>query len=167
MLRDGLSDAAPHGVEFHRANVRGAIDVLRETPTPRVLIVDVSGEDRPLTALEELSDVVEPDVHVLLIGECNDVNFYRHATRILGVMEYLFKPITRDMVARHFGPVILNRRAGRKPCRADASSRSPACAAASVPAPSRPIWPGISASGRIATPCCWTPICTAAAARCC
>jgi pilus assembly protein CpaE len=109
VLRDGLTDAAPHGVEFHRASVRAAIDLLRETSTPRVLIIDVTGEGRPLTALEELSDVVEPDVQVLLIGEYNDVNFYRHSTRILGVKEYLFKPITRDMVARHFGPVILNR----------------------------------------------------------
>ena len=109
VLRDGLSDAAPRGVEFHRANIRGAIDLLRETTTPRILIVDVTGEGRPLTALESLSDVVEPDVQVLLIGEFNDVNFYRHATRILGVKEYLFKPITRDMVARHFGPVIMNR----------------------------------------------------------
>ena len=109
VLRDGLSDAAPHGIEFHRTNVRGAIDTLSETATPRVLIIDVAGEGRPLTALESLSDVVEPDVHVLLIGEFNDINFYRHATRILGVKEYLFKPITRDMVARHFAPVILNR----------------------------------------------------------
>jgi pilus assembly protein CpaE len=89
--------------------MRGAIEVLREHATPRVLIVDVSGDGRPLTSLEDLSDVVEPDVQVLLIGEYNDINFYRHATRILGVKEYLFKPVTRDMVARHFGPVILNR----------------------------------------------------------
>jgi pilus assembly protein CpaE len=109
VLRDGLSDAAPRGIEFHRSNVRGAIEVLQDAATPRVLVIDVTGETRPLTALESLSDVVEPDVHVLLIGEYNDVNFYRHATRILGVKEYLFKPITRDMVARHFGPVILNR----------------------------------------------------------
>jgi len=109
ILRDGLSDAAPRGVEFHRANVRSAIELLQEIATPRVLIVDVTGEGRPLTALESLSDVVEPDVHVLLIGEFNDVNFYRHATRILGVKEYLFKPVTHDMVARHFGPIIMNR----------------------------------------------------------
>ena len=109
ILRDGLSDAAPRGIEFHRTNVRGAIEILEKTATPRILIIDVSGEGRPLNALESLSDVVEPDVHVLLIGEFNDVNFYRHATRILGVREYLFKPITRDMVARHFGPIILNR----------------------------------------------------------
>lgn len=34
ILRDGLSDAAPRGVEFHRANVRSAVDVLRATATP-------------------------------------------------------------------------------------------------------------------------------------
>lgn len=109
VLRDGLVDAAPHGIEVHRSGIRGAIEALQKTSTPRVLVVDVSGEARPLTALESLSEVVEPDAHVLLIGEFNDVNFYRHATRILGVMEYLFKPLTRDMVARHFGPIILNR----------------------------------------------------------
>ena len=27
----------------------------------------------------------------------------------MGVKEYLFKPITRDMVARHFSPIIMNR----------------------------------------------------------
>ena len=69
VLRDGLSDAAPRGIEFHRSNVRGAIEVLQDTPTPRVLVIDVTGETRPLTALESLSDVIEPDVHVLLIGE--------------------------------------------------------------------------------------------------
>ena len=84
MLRDGLSDAAPHGVEFHRTNIRGAIEILRQTSTPRVLVVDVAGEGRPLNALESLSEVVEPDVQVLLIGEFNDVNFYRHATRSVG-----------------------------------------------------------------------------------
>ncbi len=31
VLRDGLSDAAPRGVEFHRTNIRGAIDILRQT----------------------------------------------------------------------------------------------------------------------------------------
>ena len=109
VLRDGLIDAAPHGIEVHRTGIRGAVETLQKTPTPRVLVVDVSGEARPLTALEALSEVVEPDAHVLLIGEFNDVNFYRHATRILGAMEYLFKPLTRDMVARHFGPIIMNR----------------------------------------------------------
>jgi pilus assembly protein CpaE len=35
VLRDGLSEAAPHGIEFHRANIRGAVDLLRQIATPR------------------------------------------------------------------------------------------------------------------------------------
>jgi pilus assembly protein CpaE len=73
-----------------------------------VLIVDISGTDQPLAALGELSDVVEPDVRVLVIGDRDDLNFYRQITRGLGVLEYLYRPLMRDMVARYFGPLILN-----------------------------------------------------------
>src|SRR5215469_5648138 len=67
VMRDALVEVAARGIEFHRANIRDAIAVLEKTPTPRILIVDVSGEARPLSALESLSDVVEPDVQVLLL----------------------------------------------------------------------------------------------------
>ena len=72
-----------------------------------MLIVDVSGEDQPLSALGELSDVVEPDVRVLVVGDREDLNFYRQMTHGLGVMEYLYQPLMRDMVARYFGPLVL------------------------------------------------------------
>jgi GNAT superfamily N-acetyltransferase len=35
---------------------------------PRVLVVDISGEEQPLSALSELAHVVEPDVCVLVVG---------------------------------------------------------------------------------------------------
>ena len=34
-----------------------------------MLLVDISGEEQPLSALSELSHVVEPDVCVLVVGE--------------------------------------------------------------------------------------------------
>jgi pilus assembly protein CpaE len=46
---------------------------------------------------------------VLVIGDREDLNFYRQLTRGLGVLEYLYQPLMRDMVARHFGPLILHR----------------------------------------------------------
>jgi pilus assembly protein CpaE len=58
--------------------------------------------------LGELSDVVEPDVRVLVIGDREDLNFYRQMTHGLGVLEYLYRPLMRDMVARYFGPLILH-----------------------------------------------------------
>ena len=102
-LREGLADAAPFGLEVRRATIRQAIAALQKMPTPRVVIVDISGEDQPVSALVDLSDVVEPDVRVLVIGDREDTNFYRQITRGLGALEYLYKPLTRAMVARHFG----------------------------------------------------------------
>jgi pilus assembly protein CpaE len=105
-LREGLLETLPHGFDIRRGSVRAAMTALHKMPTPHVLIVDVSGEDQPLAALGELSDVVEPDVRVLVIGDREDLNFYRQMTHGLGVMEYLYQPLLRDMVARYFGPLI-------------------------------------------------------------
>lgn len=110
-LREGLVEAVPQGFDVRRGNVRAAIAALQKMATPRTLVVDVSGEDQPLSALSDLSNVVEPDVRVLVIGDREDLNFYRQVTRGLGVLEYLYKPLLRDMVARHFGPLLTNRAA--------------------------------------------------------
>jgi pilus assembly protein CpaE len=107
-LREGLVEAVPQGFEIHRGTVRAAMAALHKMPTPHVLIVDVSGEEQPLSTLGELSDVVEPDVRVLVIGDREDLNFYRQMTHGLGVLEYLYRPLMRDMVARYFGPLILH-----------------------------------------------------------
>ncbi len=107
MLRDGLAEATAEPFDIHKGGIRSAITALHKLPTPYSLIVDISGEDEPLTALLDLSQVVEPDVRVLVIGEINNLDFYREVTRGMGVREYLPKPLTRAMVMRLFVPIIL------------------------------------------------------------
>ena len=106
VLRDGLSESLPEGIEVRRGGVATAISTLQKSPTPRTLIIDVSGQEQALTALSDLSQVVEPEVRVLVIGDREDLNFYRIVTRGLGVLEYLYKPLVKDMVARYFGPLV-------------------------------------------------------------
>ena len=126
-VNDGASEAALQeamvdmqgGLEFHRGGVKAAIVAMQRLPTPRVLIVDVSDEDEPLAALEALSDVVEPHVCVLVIGKISGLDFYREITRRVGVAEYLAKPLTREMAARHFWPA----RAGACPGRRRGAGR--------------------------------------------
>ena len=108
---DGLADVLPDGVDVRRGGIRAAIAAMRKSTTPGVLIVDISGDDHPLTALAELADVVEPDVCVLVIGDVDSVDFYREVTHNLGAQDYLPKPMTSDKVARHFGGIV----AGRAP----------------------------------------------------
>ena len=106
ILRDGLTDAGCTRPEIRRGGLRIAISTLRKSPTPRVLIVDVEGEGDALRALQALSEVAEPSAAVLVIGDSQDLDFYRELTRGLGVSEYLSKPLTRDRVSRLFGPIV-------------------------------------------------------------
>ena len=117
VLRDGLGDLVANGMDIRRGTVRTAITAMAKLPTPEVLIIDIAGEDQPLHALGELSEVVEPGVRVLVIGDTDDVDFYRHITRGMGVMEYIFKPITREAVARHFAPLVTRKTIGQDAAR--------------------------------------------------
>jgi pilus assembly protein CpaE len=113
-LCDGLADVLPAGVDVRRGGIRAAITAMRKGTTPGVLVVDVSDEDQPLTALAELADVVEPDVSVLVIGEVHSVDFYREVTHRMGAKDYLSKPLTNDKVVHRFGAIV----AGRAPAAA-------------------------------------------------
>ena len=105
-VRDGLADLLVESADMRRGGIRAAVTALQKMITPRILVVDVSGEDEPLAALGSLSEVVEPDVCVLVVGDIHDITFYREVTRGLGAMEYVAKPLTRDIVSRHFGPYV-------------------------------------------------------------
>lgn len=105
-LRDGLSEAVPGSLDIRRGGIRTAVAAMRRNATPRTFIIDVGGEAQPLTALTGLAEVLEPDVQVLVIGDRSDVDFYRQITRGLGSIDYLPKPLSRDMVQRHFAPLV-------------------------------------------------------------
>ena len=76
--------------------------IWRRQRSPDLLIVDLSGIDLPIGAMESLSQVCEPSVTVVAIGDRNDVALYRNL-RALGVAEYLFKPLPADQVEAMFG----------------------------------------------------------------
>ena len=96
----------PKKIEFRHAGIRAAIATLASMATPAALIVDLSGEENPLVALSDLSQVLEPNVRLLVVGDREGVDFYRQVTHGLGVLEYLHKPLSRDIVARLFGPLL-------------------------------------------------------------
>ncbi len=100
------------GLTVHRGGITSAIADLVRDQTPQVLLVAVSGVSDPLAALDNLADVCEPDVKVLAIGDRTDMGFYREITRGLGVVEYLYKPLTRDNVTRLFMPFVKGRAPG-------------------------------------------------------
>ncbi len=109
-LREGLSGIVSEKVEFRHAGIRAAIATLAGMASPLTLIVDLGGEENPLVELSNLLQVLEPNVRMLVVGDSQGVDFYRQVTRDLGALEYLHKPLTRDIVARYFGPLLNQQR---------------------------------------------------------
>jgi len=105
-LREGLTNTV-EGVEIRRGTILHAVKHLTKEPTPRALIVDITGVERPLDQLDNLARVCTPDIKVLVIGRDNSVGFYRDLVRNMGVAEYLYKPLTRDNVAHLLVPQIV------------------------------------------------------------
>jgi len=113
-LADETSESAVRGglgpivedLQIRRGNITNAIRAMEKEATPRVLIVDVAGIEDAFAELDNLAQVCEPDVRVLVVGDREDVAFYRRLTQGVGAHEYLYKPLTRDHVARLFSPAI-------------------------------------------------------------
>ncbi len=109
-LTEALAGALGPDAVFRMGGVNEMREGLRHQERPMAaLIVDVAGEANPIGVLEELAMYVEPGTRVFVIGDNETVEFYRHITRGLGVLEYLCKPLNREVVARIFLPGMLNR----------------------------------------------------------
>lgn len=76
----------------HWGGVPEAVRLLGEQRSPRLLLIDISGIDLPLSAMSELAEVCEPGVTVIAIGDRNDVGLFRDLVNS-GVSDYLVKPL--------------------------------------------------------------------------
>jgi len=92
-----VADSLSGTVEVRRGDVRTATRDLQKERSPDVLLVDVSAIDLPVSAMEGLASVCEPNVRVIVVGDANDIGLYRQLKQ-LGVAEYLFKPLKADLV---------------------------------------------------------------------
>ncbi len=88
--------------------VEDAIEHLAHTPSPGILVVDLSDCQEPLGALDHLATMCTPGTFFIALGEVNDVGLYR-ALRAAGVADYFVKPVTGEALsaalkaARHHG----------------------------------------------------------------
>jgi pilus assembly protein CpaE len=97
VLRRVATHLALPGFDVRRGGIAAATRDLKHQRSPALLFVDVSGVDTILDAVQDLSDVCEPQLQLVVIGEANDVGLYRGLMG-LGVADYLFKPMTAELV---------------------------------------------------------------------
>jgi pilus assembly protein CpaE len=97
VIRQCLNDLNVATAEFRNGGVNEAIAELAERPSPSLLIVDVHGVEDPTARIRDLANVCEPTTGVIVVGEMNDIRFYRDL-KAAGVVEYYFKPLVRALV---------------------------------------------------------------------
>jgi pilus assembly protein CpaE len=82
----------PHA-SIRQGDVKAAASHLAAQRSPKLLLVDLSGADLPLSDINSLADVCEPGVTVIALGDRNDCGLYRDLLGH-GVADYLVKPVT-------------------------------------------------------------------------
>jgi pilus assembly protein CpaE len=104
-LRQSFSNLNIRDTRFATGNIDTAITALRQQPSPRLLVVDISDVADPLARVNELANVCEPNTDVVAIGDRNDIVLYRNLKQA-GVAEYFFKPLVSDVVTRSCNSIL-------------------------------------------------------------
>lgn len=99
LLRDLLPKWGYGNAQIGRGGIRDAIRDYAKQAMPDVLIVDISGVSLPLSDLQELANICPPRVHVVVLGDRDNVGLYRDLIDI-GVTDYLVKPVPSDLLSR-------------------------------------------------------------------
>lgn len=83
---------------IHDGGLPAALSTLSQETSPPLVIVDVSGNEDPLSAVRSLLAVCEPTTRVFVLGSVNDVTLYRDMVKS-GAADYLVKPVPPDAIA--------------------------------------------------------------------
>ena len=114
-----IADLLIPNATIQRGGIRAAIEALGAQRSPKLLLVDISEAQLPISAIDELAEVCEPGIAVIALGERNDVGIFRDLIQH-GISDYLVKPISASLLQRSLltamgasSPVKQNDRLGR------------------------------------------------------
>jgi len=97
VIRESLAALGVHNAQLTTGDVTAAIAALAKESSPQLLIVDISGIGDPLAKMHALAEVCGPNISVIVIGERNDIAFYREL-KSMGTSDYLLKPLVRNLL---------------------------------------------------------------------
>ncbi|ATA25282.1 histidine kinase [Brenneria goodwinii] len=97
-LCDQLTRLKQQDVPVMAGGIAAARKWCEQNVPPRILLVDLEGVHWPLPELETLLSISGPTTQVIATGKEQDVGLYR-ALLQLGVVDYLLKPFTLDLLA--------------------------------------------------------------------
>lgn len=90
--------AATHGWAdscVMEGDITAAIQLLKENPSPSLLLVEIPSANEAKSLLDGLAEVCAPDTKVIVIGAVNEYSFFCWLMEI-GISSYLLKPMTEE-----------------------------------------------------------------------
>ena len=97
-LEGYLRESVTGAIHVGAGGTRQAISFLSKLENPpRILIVDLSGAETPLTEIDRLADVCEPSIVGIAIGDAENVHLFRELIRS-GIADYVTKPLAPDLL---------------------------------------------------------------------
>ena len=97
VLQPVVAELAWHVDSCRKGGLRGALQALSVSPSPAILLVDLSDCPDPLNDIDALAEVCEPGTVVIAMGKLNDVALYRNLLA-KGLHDYLPKPLKVDQL---------------------------------------------------------------------
>ena len=88
-----------------QGDVDQAVEFLRNNRAPKILLIDLSNSDLPMTNMEKIIEFCSPDVSIIAIGAKNDVGLFRTLLKV-GIADYLVKPISVDLVKKAISTIV-------------------------------------------------------------
>lgn len=86
-------------------DVGQAVEFLRTNRPPKILLIDLSNSDLPMTDMEKIIEMCSPEVNIITIGAKNDVGLFRTLLK-LGVSDYLVKPLSVDLIKKAISTIV-------------------------------------------------------------
>lgn len=99
VVSQALGDLGFSNAVFTNAGIAAAIAEQKKRPSPRILVVDVTGVGDPAAAVAELVELCEPSTGVIAVGGANDIRLYRGLIQA-GAADYFFKPLVSSLVTQ-------------------------------------------------------------------
>ena len=114
LISECLQELRPGGTQIFRGTIANAENYLSKNEAPSFVLIDAGNENNALDSLRAIAEILPPHVTMMVLGDRTDADFYRSVTHILGAVEYLYRPFSRNLILRILGPIILHGRETRR-----------------------------------------------------
>jgi pilus assembly protein CpaE len=80
---------------IRQGGIAAAAQTIDAAAPPALLLIDISDNEDPLSAMDALAEICPPATRVVTVGTSNDIMLYRRLLA-MGVVDYLHKPIAPE-----------------------------------------------------------------------